>query len=47
MKVILAHLVLNYDIKMENEGIIPNRIWRGFTIIPNPTAKILFKKRQT
>ena len=46
LKTILAHLVLNYDMKLEKEGVIPDPFRLGATIMPNPKAKVLFRKRQ-
>ena len=42
----LAHVVLNYDIKFEDEGVIPNPFWAASAFIPNMSAKVLFRKRQ-
>ncbi|KIJ50512.1 hypothetical protein M422DRAFT_245133 [Sphaerobolus stellatus SS14] len=47
MKLLLAHLVLNYDIKMEKEEIRPPNIWSGFFLMPDLTAKVLFRHRRT
>ena len=47
IKAIFAHIVLNYDIKFENDGARPEDVWFGNAIIPNPTAKVLFRKRQS
>ncbi|KZT30762.1 cytochrome P450 [Neolentinus lepideus HHB14362 ss-1] len=46
MKTMLAHLVLTYDVKMENEGVRPPDRWFGPASGPNATAKVLFRKRQ-
>ncbi|KAH8104522.1 cytochrome P450 [Cristinia sonorae] len=47
MKLMLAFTVLNYDIKMPagQEGIRPKNKWIGNAILPDRTAKVLFKKR--
>ena len=47
MKLILAHVVLNYDIKFENGRIVRplNRHFKA-TCIPDPTIKLLFRKRK-
>ncbi|KIJ29729.1 hypothetical protein M422DRAFT_268863 [Sphaerobolus stellatus SS14] len=41
----LAHLVLNYDLKLEHEGVRPKDIYIGATRIPHPKAAIMLKKR--
>ncbi|KAJ7237055.1 cytochrome P450 [Mycena haematopus] len=46
LKAMLAHLVINYDIKAEVEGVRPPDIIFGTTISPNPTGKVYFRKRQ-
>ena len=45
LKVMMAYLILNYDMKMEVDGVHPESFYWATTIIPNPTAKIMFKKR--
>ena len=44
---IMAHLILTYDIKMENEGFRPENTWYGFACLPDTEAKVLFRRRQT
>ncbi|KAJ3489331.1 hypothetical protein NLI96_g2202 [Meripilus lineatus] len=46
MKCMMAHLVLNYDVKMEQEGVMPEPTTIEFGIIPNPKAKVLFRRRR-
>ena len=47
MKLILAHVVLNYDIKFENGRVVRplNKHFKA-TCIPDPTIKLLFRKRK-
>lgn len=47
LKVMMAHLVLNYDVKLENEGIRPPNMDFGFACVPNQKAEVLFRKRQS
>ena len=42
----LAHLVLNYDVKLENEGVRPSDMWFMASCVPNRTAEVLFRRRQ-
>ncbi|KAJ3476173.1 hypothetical protein NLI96_g11343 [Meripilus lineatus] len=48
MKLMLAYILLNYDVKFEagKEGIRPENKWFGSTIIPDPTVNVMFRKRQ-
>lgn len=45
LKAMMAHLVLNYDVKFEEEGVRPPNQWFGLTFVPDPTANVLFRKR--
>jgi cytochrome P450 len=46
LKAMLAHLVLNYDVKLENEGVRPTDVWYGPACVPNQTAEVMFRKRR-
>ena len=41
----LAHVLLNYDIKMANDGGQPSELWFGITSMPDPAAELMFRKR--
>lgn len=41
----LAHILQNYDVKLEQEGMRPPSEWFGTTCGANRSAKVLFKKR--
>ena len=45
LKIMLAHTVLNYDVKMENEGVRPPDLWFASACIPNRKAKVMFRRR--
>ena len=45
LKLILAHIVMTYDVKMEIEGVRPPDTWFLETCVPNPNANVLFRKR--
>jgi cytochrome P450 len=45
VKALLVHVVLNYDVKLETEGVRPPNRWFGLTALPHPTAVIMFRKR--
>ncbi|KAH9942848.1 cytochrome P450 [Amylocystis lapponica] len=46
LKTILAHIVLEYDVKLECEGEQPSNVWLGKTIAPAKDATVLFRRRQ-
>ncbi|CAL1702998.1 unnamed protein product [Somion occarium] len=46
LKAMLAHVVTTYDVKLENEGVVPEPLWVASALVPNPTAKVMFRKRQ-
>ena len=45
LKLMLAHIVMTYDVKLEIEGVRPPDKWVMISCIPNPNANILFRKR--
>ncbi|KIJ39456.1 hypothetical protein M422DRAFT_781034 [Sphaerobolus stellatus SS14] len=45
LKLMLAHLVLNYDMKLEHEEKRPKDLYIGLSILPNTTAAIMLRKR--
>ena len=47
LKIMFAHTVLNYEVKMENEGVWPPDVWFGSSCIPNTKGKVMFRKRAT
>ena len=47
LKIILAHILMNYDMKFEDNGPRPPNKWFGAGVIPDPTAKVYFRRRQT
>ncbi|KIM70391.1 hypothetical protein SCLCIDRAFT_1207734 [Scleroderma citrinum Foug A] len=47
MTTMMAYLVLNYDMKLENDGVRPPDEWFLMNCVPNRTAEILFRRRPT
>ena len=47
MKMIMAHLLLNYDIKAIEDGVRPKNITLRSVITPDPRAKLLIRKRES
>jgi cytochrome P450 len=45
LKMMMAHVLINYDVKFEKEGVRPPDLWLLSSCIPNPNAKVLFRKR--
>jgi cytochrome P450 len=45
LKLMFGHLLTNYDVKLENEGVRPRDLWIVGACVPNPNAKVLFRKR--
>ncbi|EMD40104.1 hypothetical protein CERSUDRAFT_45258, partial [Gelatoporia subvermispora B] len=46
LKSIMAYIVLNYDVKFEREGVRPANKWISTSVNPDPTAKVLFRRRK-
>ncbi|KAI9571035.1 cytochrome P450 [Boletus coccyginus] len=45
LKSMLAHIVMSYDVKMEDDKTQSKRFRTGLRMSPNPAAKILFRRR--
>ena len=45
LKLMLAHIVMTYDVKLEKEGVRPPDMWVMESCVPNPYAEVLFRKR--
>ncbi|KZT73268.1 cytochrome P450 [Daedalea quercina L-15889] len=45
LKIILANLVMKYDVKFANEGKRPENEWMAVNIAPSQAAQVLFKRR--
>ncbi|KIJ13823.1 hypothetical protein PAXINDRAFT_170142 [Paxillus involutus ATCC 200175] len=45
LKTMLAHVVLTYDIKLEDNATRPRSLHMGIHIVAHPTAKVMFRKR--
>ncbi|KAF8515018.1 cytochrome P450 [Hysterangium stoloniferum] len=46
LKLILAHIVLNYDVKMEKEGVLPTKRWVGFICTTDSSESVMFRRRR-
>lgn len=46
LKVVLAILLIKYDVKLEGDSGRPSNQWRGASILPNQSANVMFRRRQ-
>jgi cytochrome P450 len=46
LKAMLAYVLLNYDVKIPNDGPRPKNLWFGHATLANPRAHVLFRKRK-
>jgi len=46
MKMMLAHIVMTYDVKLETEGVRPADFWIEANRLPHQTAEVMFRRRQ-
>ncbi|KAG6852653.1 hypothetical protein C0991_010165 [Blastosporella zonata] len=44
LKLMLAHVVMTYDVKMQEGAGRPGNVWYATTAIPDPKAEVLFRK---
>ena len=44
LKLTLAHIIMNYDVKLEGDH--PKNIWIVATCIPSPTGEVMFRRRK-
>jgi len=47
LKMMMAHLVLTYDVKLENEGVRPPNLWFTSVCVPGEKVEVLFRKRKS
>ena len=47
LKALLAHVVMHYDVRMEEPGVLPPAVRWTATKSPNRDAQVLFRRRQT
>ncbi|KIK12874.1 hypothetical protein PISMIDRAFT_689125 [Pisolithus microcarpus 441] len=45
LKTMMAHIVMSYDVKLEDDTCRPQTLRVGRSIVPNPAAKVMFRKR--
>ena len=46
LKSLLVFLIMNFDFKLAGDGVRPDNIYLGDSVTPNPTAKLMFRKRK-
>lgn len=42
----MAYLIANYDVKMEQEGVLPQKQFKSLTVAPDPSVAVMFRRRQ-
>ena len=47
IKMLLAYVLLNYDVKLAGGRGQPADLWFGFHSMPDPTVEVMFRKRRT
>ena len=45
LKLMMAHLVITYDLKLEKDGEMPQPTWFGADLLPSE-SNVLFRKRK-
>ncbi|KAF8549777.1 cytochrome P450 [Imleria badia] len=45
LKTMLAHIVMMYDVKLEDDATHPQALHFGTSIVPDPSAKVMFRRR--
>ncbi|KAK7051554.1 hypothetical protein VNI00_004533 [Paramarasmius palmivorus] len=46
LKTLITHVLMNYDVRFENLGVVPEPTWVGIASQPNQKAEVMFRKRQ-
>ena len=46
LKVVVAYILLHYDLKLAGDGTRPKNVYLARNILPDPTGKVLFRKRK-
>ncbi|KAJ7849921.1 cytochrome P450 [Mycena leptocephala] len=46
VKVMMAHILINYDVKAQIEGVRPTNFPFGIFVLPNPKGKIWIRRRE-
>ena len=45
LKTMLAHVVVTYDVKLEDDKIHSGGLHTGVRVTPDPAAKVMFRRR--
>lgn len=45
LKAIFTHILLNYDVKFENDGVLPETTWFSDQQTPDRNAEVMFRAR--
>lgn len=47
LKAMMVHILLEYDVKFEEGKGCPQNVWFAVSISPDPSVKLLFRKRRS
>lgn len=45
LKAFMAYMIVNYDLKFAQEGRLPKTTTAFLSVLPDPNAQVLFRKR--
>lgn len=45
LKAFMAYMIVNYDLKFAQEGRLPKTTTTFLSVLPDPNARVLFRKR--
>ena len=46
LKTIVAYILIHYDLKLPGEGLRPQNLYLARNILPDPSGKVLFRRRK-
>ena len=46
LKALLVFMVIHYDFKLKDDGPRPSNVYMDENVVPDPTAQLMFRKRQ-
>jgi hypothetical protein len=46
MKLVLAHIIMNYDLGTVEPGVRPPNEYYTYSVVPNRKARVKFRRRQ-
>ncbi|EJD49234.1 cytochrome P450 [Auricularia subglabra TFB-10046 SS5] len=46
LKALMAYMLVHYDVRMEQDGVVPPVKWLGGAVIPDTNTRVLFRRRE-